>query len=447
MRLGWILFAVFWLSGCAAGNLFQPYPVKLNEVKTQLNQGSAQAMVPLESGLSGADSLLYAQEAGRVALLDGQFDNSQNLFDQAITEYQRRDWTAIISASELGSQAAASTVSELLVPYHGQAYERILVHQYQSLNYLFQGDITGANVEARRAEEAQKLALQAYQDQPSVRQMNNANVDSELARMSSQTPNALNSFLNSYTLVQNAVLFEAQGEDNDALIDIRKALQAYPKNIYLQQAFVRLSCELSIDCDKATQRYGKPKALPKGQGRVVALVETGYVPAKQAFTLPLVIDGYYQQLSMPTYRNLGPNRSNVSLSLMGSHNYHGEAGLIGDIDQLASRSLQEQYPGILLRQGLRIAAKAGTNQWADKKGGELGSVAMQLFNAVTEQADRRSWLTLPKQAWWWPQSAEPGTYQFRVEGSTAKVQVLEGKTTLVWAAQTGNQYRIHSVIL
>ncbi|SDJ60252.1 hypothetical protein SAMN04488540_11078 [Ferrimonas sediminum] len=442
-----LLMAPLLLTGCASRGLLESYPHQLDEVKTQLSRDNGQPLVPLQSGLDSQDGLLYAQEAGRVALLQGDFTQSRGYFEQAMAQYDRRDWKAMVSLTDLSAQAAGSTVSEQLIPYRGQAYERIMVHQYQALNYLFSGDLGGATVEARRADQAQTLALQAYRNRDEVQTLNNASINAELSRLDSQGGTALNSFLNSYTLYQNAVLFEAQGEANDALIDIRKALQAYPDNQLLGGEYVRLSCQLQIDCDGARKRFGKAPATKAGQGRVVVLVETGFVAAKQAITIPFTIDGYYQQVSMPTYRSQRPATQPVTIRLSGDHKYQGQAEVIGNMDHLAVRALQEQYPGILVRQALRVAAKAGTNQWAEKKGGDVGAIAMQLFNALTEQADRRSWLTLPHQAWMWPHQVTPGQYQLTINGSPQPIEVQAGKTTLIWAVQTGPRYRIHSVIL
>ncbi|WP_028109685.1 COG3014 family protein [Ferrimonas futtsuensis] len=435
------------LSGCASNSLFLPYPAQMGEVKAQLDNGKGQALKPLEAGLQGQDRLLYAQEAGRIAQLQGNFDASRRYFEQALSQYDQRDWKALVSLSDLTSQAAAATLSDNLIPYRGQAYERVLVHQYQSLNYLLSGDLTGATVEARRADQAQTLALRAYEDRDEVKTLRSASLNRELAKLDALGGNATNSFLNSYTLYQNAILFEAQGEDNDALIDLRKALQAYPDNRLLGAEYVRLSCELDIDCDGARRQFGAPAEFAPDQGRVVVLLETGYVPARESVTIPFTIDGYYQQVSLPTYRSLSTPNPRVNLSLEGTESYQGEAQLIGEIDTLAVRALQEQYPAIVLRQALRVAAKAGTNQWAEKKGGDVGAIAMQIFNALTEQADRRSWLTLPRQAWMWPKAVTPGQYQLAIDGTPQPVEVKAGRTTLVWAVKTGPGIRMHSVIL
>ena len=79
---------------------------------------------------------------------------------------------------------------------------------------------------------------------------------------------------------------------------------------------------------------------------------------------------------------------------------------------------------------------------------DIGSIAMQIFNVVTEQADRRSWLTLPKQAQIGRRYLNPGEYTLQLDKAPpTKIDVAAGKTTLVWAIDTGNYTRIYSIII
>jgi hypothetical protein len=53
---------------------------------------------------------------------------------------------------------------------------------------------------------------------------------------------------------------------------------------------------------------------------------------------------------------------------------------------------------MLVRQTLRATAKYNLQKKANDDFGPLGAFATQLYNLVSEQADRRSWLTLPAYA-------------------------------------------------
>ncbi|MBW3165751.1 COG3014 family protein [Ferrimonas balearica] len=441
-----VMALVMVLAGCAGSSLFQPYPARMAPVKQALEQGNSQAALKqLEPGLSGSDALLYAQEAGRVAALGGDYAASQNYYREAMAEYSRYDWKALVSLSDITAQVGGSTVSDNLIPYHGQAYERVLVHQQQSLNYLWQGDLEGAMVEVRRADQAQTESLKAYQDAlKSTRALENAAVDAELNELDRQAGKAPNSFINAYVLLSNAAIYEANGQPNDALIDIRKALQVYPDNRMLQRELVRLSCQLSIDCDALSRRYGDPVMPKPDQGRLVVLYETGFLPARSSVFIPFTWDGLYQQVSLPTYRAGGPEPAPLTLTV-GTEHLTTEA--VADLDAMAARALREQYPFILLRQGIRLTAKHNANRWAERKGGDLGAITMEVFNALTEQADKRSWLTLPRQAQAWAGFLDAGEYPVSVGSERTTLTLSPGRTTVLWVARQGGLTRIQSILI
>jgi hypothetical protein len=73
---------------------------------------------------------------------------------------------------------------------------------------------------------------------------------------------------------------------------------------------------------------------------------------------------------------------------------------------------------------------------------------MQIFNVITEQADRRSWLTLPRQAQIARQFIDAGSYNVRLNSSqNVNIDVKPNRTTLIWAIETGNRTRFYSIII
>lgn len=432
-RIGFVATALL-LSGCAS-SLFLPYPARYAQISQQWHQDNTDAaLAELEGGLNSNDGLLYQQESGRVAALGGRFEDSIDYYQQAHQAYQQYDWKALVSLSDLTSQVAGSTISDNLIPYRGQAYERVMLHQQQSLNYLWLGKLEDALVEVRLADQAQQLALEAYGEAlESQQSLSNAAIDARLTELDKIAGNAPDSFINPYVLYSNAVLYEAAGQANDALIDVRKALQLQPDNPLLQQQFVRLSCLVRIECEQSQKRYGSNGAIGAEQGQVVVLFEAGQVAAKQSLWLPFSWDGNYQQISMPYYYG----QRQVTLPTLKLGDTAINLSPLADVDALAARSLREQYPFILARQALRAAAKHGANEWAERSSSEFGHAAMQIFNALTEQADRRSWLSLPQRTAAWHGAVAQGQYAFQVGTKQLQVEVKPGKTTIIWVASSG----------
>ncbi|MBV7315833.1 COG3014 family protein [Shewanella sp. NIFS-20-20] len=444
--LGLLLFGV---QGCAFNSLFSSYPSQMVEVKQALNSPTPSlAVASLQSGLRGEDQLLYAQEAGRAEQIAGHFAASKGYYQIAIKDYRHFDDKAVISASDIAAQSSSLLLNDNVIPYRGPGYERIMLHQYQALNYLFLGDNQGALVEARRANELQQQEQQRYEaSNKSIAKLANGTVDSQINQLDARSDGLASSFLNAYSYYVTGLLYELLGQANDAFIDYRKAAQIMPGNPYIEQNLVRLAQQLHMpQYQDFAKRFGAAKLPQPTQGQVIVLIEQGYVPAKQSFTVPFTINGNIQTGSLPTY--LGPRPLIADARIQGLGQPLTAAPL-ANIDALASTALKEQMPAILARQAARIYAKSELNQATNRNNNnDVGAIAMQVFNVITEQADKRSWLTLPQEAQLAQTYLEAGQYPLQINrGQITPIEVKTGKTTLVWVIETGNYQRIYSIII
>ncbi|MBE8168320.1 MAG: hypothetical protein HAW66_08135 [Shewanella sp.] len=443
------------VTGCATNSLFINYPSQLKQQKQALNSPQPTAKISeLVSNINGNDGLLYAQEAGRVAQVSGDFAASQNYYSKAITAYQAFDDKATISASNVGANASSLLLNDNAIPYSGAGYERILLHQYQALNYLFQDDFQGALVEVKQANQLQQREQNRYaESKKSVQAIANGTINTETNRLSAATGSVTSSFLNAYSYYMTGLLHEALNEPNDAFIDYRKAAQIWPGNTYLQQTLVRLAKQLSMpQYADLKNRWGEPIQPLLNQGELVVLYETGFAPEKQDITVPFRINGNWQTASMATYSGRSPTWRNARFNGVGSTPLITQP--ITDIDALAINALKEQLPATLARQALRVVAKSHlARKVSDKKKQkndeiDFGSIAIQLFNIITEQADRRSWLTLPSQAQIARKFLNEGNYPLRVNNSsTHSIEIQAGRKTIVWVINTGNYTRIYSIMI
>ncbi|WP_299570033.1 hypothetical protein [uncultured Shewanella sp.] len=444
----------FSLTGCAYNSVLINYPSQIAPIKQQLASPTPTAKLSELAGqIDTNDGLLYAQEAGRVAQVSGDFETSKTYYQQAIRAYKDFDDRATISASDLTATASSLVLNDNAIPYRGPGYERIMVHQYQAFNYLFSGDAQGALVEVRRSNQLQSSEQARYQkSQKSVRAMANGTIDAEVNKLGQATGTVTSSFLNAYSYYTTGLLHELLGEPNDAYIDYRKAAQITPNNKYLQQDLVRLAKQLSMpQYDEFKRRWGDAVLPKKGQGQVVMVVEKGFVPEKQSLTVPFTIDGNWQTVSLATYQ---PHRQVIQPSSIQGLGTVLKAEPIANIDALAINALKEDLPAALVRQAARVYTKSemtrSVESGSKRRNNETDAAAilMQIFNVVTEQADRRSWLTLPRQAQIARQYIEPGEYQIRLGNSpAAKIDVKPNRATLIWVIETGNQTRFYSIII
>ncbi|MEI6859138.1 MAG: hypothetical protein V5788_05025 [Shewanella sp.] len=452
----WLLITLLTLnlSGCAFNSIFINYPSQIAPVKSQLNTNAPmQGLQNLASNISGKDGLLYAQEAGRVAQVSGDFEASKHYYQQAVSAYLKFDDKATVSVTDIGATASSLFINDNVIPYRGPGYERVMLHQYQAMNYLFSGDQEGALIEVRRSNQLQSSEQARYQkSQKSVQAMANGTIDTEMNKLGKAAGTVTSSFLNAYSYYTTGLLHEMLGEPNDAFIDYRKAAQITPNNPYLQQDLVRLATQLSMPQQQEFERrWGKAKSQKKGEGQVIILLERGFVPEKQSITVPFTIHGNWQTASLATYT------SNSLAIARGKINGLGKtltAAPIANIDALAITALKEALPATLVRQAARVYAKskmARSMENSSKKRhneADIASIAMQIFNVVTEQADRRSWLTLPKQAQIAKTYLKNGRYLLKLDNSPGQeIEVKNGRTTLVWAIDTGNYIHFYSIII
>jgi hypothetical protein len=442
------------LSGCAFNSVFVNYPSQIASYKQQLSSETPTANITdLADNISGNDGLLYAQESGRIMQIAGDFTRSKTYYQQAIDAYQVFDDKATVSASKLGAGASSILLNDNAIPYRGPGYERIMLHQYQALNYLFSGDAQGALVEVRRSNELQSIEQARYQQsQKSVQDMANGTINAQIAQLSKDAGSVTSSFLNAYSYYTTGLLHELASEPNDAFIDYRKAAQITPDNVFLQQDLVRLAKQLGMpQYDEFKRRWGDALLPTPEQGQVIFIIERDFVPEKQSITVPFPINGNLQSASLATYQAQRQLVNNSQIQGLGAPL---TAQTIANIDALAINALKEDLPAALFRQAARIYAKYQMNRsvQSSSQGGNnpigAGAIVMQIFNVITEQADRRSWLTLPRQAQIARQFIDAGSYNIHLNNNqNVKIDVKSNRTTLIWAIETGNRTRFYSIII
>ena len=105
---------------------------------------------------------------------------------------------------------------------------------------------------------------------------------------------------------------------------------------------------------------------------------------------------------------------------------------------------------MITRQILRIVAKKGSQQEAAKRSDGLG-LAMLLFNLVSENADQRSWLTLPNDAQIFRGSLGKGGHTLLLNNGLARgsinVTLIPGKKTIVRVISTGKTVHAESIVM
>jgi len=398
-------------AGCATSSVFSPYPNQIVEIKTEVEKrGFPNALKNLNKNRNSADKTLYMLERGRISQLQGDAKASIEDFALAMRTEEAADEKAKISASDTAAKGAALLTNDNAIPYRASSYERVMMHHYQAINYLMKGDVEGAGVEVRRAALEQNIALERHtkeiaQAEKSAREKNynpaqhRAQVNQRFEVMYTVAGEVKNSFQNAYTFYLSGLIYELLGEPNDAYIDYKKAFEIFPNNSVLQQDLLRLSRILGFtdEYEIFSSKFNLTgSVITAGEGELIILYEEGYIPAKEEIAIPVGTRNAIHMVAFPIYNDL--SRQAGVLTLANKSGVLAKTSLICDFRALAAKNLQEKIPGMAIRQVLRLFAKETMRKQASDNFGAAGAIASIIYNVVSERADRRSWLTLPRNA-------------------------------------------------
>jgi hypothetical protein len=394
--------------------MLSAYP---NKVVPMINAVKTGTGVNIDQWLAnesrGSDRILYTMERGRVGHIIGDTGLSMRELKTSIETVFQNDLRAVVSGSRILEHAGSVLTNDNIISYQGEGYERVLLHHYQALNYLRKKDIEGAGVEARRANSEQDESLQKYEgelesaretaEEKKVGSTCRSVVAEQYARLDEVAGRVKNSFQNAYTYYLSGFIYELLNQPNDAYIDYKRALEIFPENRYVQKDVIRLSSALNMgeELDDLKARFGvhppNNAASDESAGELLVFFEDGFAPRKKEIKIPVpVMNAGIVAIAFPIYdeRWSAPRPAHI----YADNSYAGATEPLCDIRTLAVKALKEKAPLIAIRQLIRAAAKGAANNEAKKKLGDLGMLGMTIMNMATENADLRSWLTLPANA-------------------------------------------------
>ena len=433
------------VAGCAT------YSAHNRSLRTDLVSGNfATALETVEQNRSGRSLLLYWLERGLLLHYADRWRESNGAFQQA------EEIAADLYTKSISQRALSLLTSDAAVDYRAAPFELVMVPYYRALNYVYLGDREGALVEARKA----GLLLRQYTEQ-------------DLGRLGELDPDrdtSSDDLLGNDAFLHylSALLYEWDGESNDAFIAYRNAAAAWHAEAgrlqtqappWLGADLVRSAGRLGFTEELAQAREAFPELFPAadstttagaatapesaGGGDVVVLLELGFAPAKEQreMNLPVLktdrrddrvrwardlrgrwrpdyrydeaqLD-YWLRVTVPELVSSPPavTGARVSAGVAGGH---AVAVTVDDIEGRAFVAFHAQEGAMWLRTIVRGLAKYGAKEQADKAGKVAGLLA-NLLGAATEQADTRGWLTLPNRIAMARLRLPPGRYDLRVD--------------------------------
>ncbi|MEJ2912653.1 COG3014 family protein [Pseudoalteromonas sp. C12FD-1] len=454
MRQSIILSVCFILSGCSTigfNDLFNDYASQMTPVRNAIQNNNIEQAKSLIANNSKLHSsyLLNQLEQARLKDLANEQSVSQQQFENVYTQVQTKREAAKIQLSAGLEQSNALFTNDSAITYVPPAYEMSMLHSYKALNYVYSSDLESALVEIRRANKVQVDALADNQAQinDTIEQ-----AQQHYPSMSNVTRGIKNGFQNAFTFYLSALLYQSDKQYDDAYIDYKKALEIQPDNHYLQQDVMRLAKKQGFnqDLEEFERRFSPLQPLSAKHGEVVILVEQGLVPKQDEFKLRLPIytsggDARFYSLAMPVYKD-NAFISHLTGVQVGSQNL--QLNPLVHIEALAAKTLEQQIPARVSRQVLRLVAKEKVREELARSTGDVGNIIANIYNLASEQADTRSWLTLPNQISVARSSLNAGSHTLLIGNHTPiNFTVSKQGLTLIYLTSINNYFNYHVVQL
>ena len=388
-----VAITVLLLTSCSSTSVFRSYTDQANIYKNAITENNTEKVVrQLDKKVNSADKILYLCERGRINQLNNNIDASIEDFYSAMQAYEALDQKGIISLTGTGAQGASLFSNDNALPYKGYAFERIFLHQFQTFNYLTKNNIQAATVELRRAaveQRAQELAHEKEIAKAEIRARNEKAfippLDSapEFIGMDILSGNVKTSFQNAYIFYTSAVIWEALGDRNAALVNYKKALELDIKNKDLQAD---------------VKRVDNNKWLTANESVLVILYEDGFIPERLSFRLniPDCTNKMLWSVAFPYY-STQKWYTPQPISVKVNGDLKGKTKVIANFGNMAVKALKENIPLMIIRQILRARTKYEISKQAYSFNNLVGLGSL-VYTAVSEQADVRNWLTLPNNA-------------------------------------------------
>lgn len=424
MRLFFLSLFCLTFIGCAT------YTEETRSIRESYNSGQYQkALETLETSSlkdQSNSALLYRLERSMILDRLGEREKSRKDLMQAD---KIADELFTVSVSKT---AASFVVNDGIQDYEGETYEKIAIHTMMALSFLNDQNLKSARIEARKINTKLYEITQEYGDK------HNSYKEDAFARFLA------------------GLIYEARGEIDDAIIDYNKAVGLYlqpgyrkyyqgsvPEELITslyrlakkrrrQELIARLRDEFSSVIGREENASEKPDAK---YGDLVVIHEIGNIAIKKAkeFIFPFgkqVIRFSFPYISRERHQSWGE----TGVRVLGGP--FTKASNVADMNGIAYQCLEDRRGRMLLKGGARLLLKGQLTEKAHEEFGVLGGIAANVFSAVTETADTRSWTLLPEAFYVSRVRLPAGKHQVTIKSGgkfsdAETIQISPGKLTLL----------------
>ena len=414
---------LFFLSACTSVN---HHYIKVDARLAQQEYLEADGLIERQKPKYGQrNAVLYYLDRAMVLHLAGRYTESNVFLARAEARIDE------LYTKSVTTETGAMLTNDNLLPYEGEDFEKVMINVIAALNYVFLEEWDEALVEARKVDHKLNLFNDRYE---------NKNIYKEDA----------------FARYLSGILYETQGELNDAFIAYRKAYETYqdyekqyrtplppplPRDLLRVTAALGLTEEHQYYRDKFPNTNWVPQKKLDQQSELIFISYDGRSPRKGEFFIDVPIpDGqkgvYILQVAFPRFVPQPTNLSPAEVHIVGIKGAVASQRtfLVQDITAIAKKDLKDRIGRITAKAVARATAKYVAAREIRKKAGDdplarlLTDVGTNIYSIVSERADKRSWRTLPGKIRMVRLSVPPGSYTVAVEYYTLDRRFIMRKT-------------------
>ncbi len=418
----------------------------------------AQAIQIIESAkdeYGDKNRLLYLMDHGMVLHLAGEYRKSNVVLEKAHLLIED------LYTKRIRDEAASLLVNEASQPYEGAPYEHVMVNVIKGLNYALLQQWNEALVEARRIDHRLNVlsdkeeGKDTYQEDPFARYL-------------------------------VGLLYDIAGDINNAYVGYRKAEQIYKENVgwtrielpdVLKRDLIRTANRLGLQNEAKQYQELYPEVanqrsvnIANNLAQIVVVTYHGQGPKKEDLFIdvPVSLDalalvaatksgfrgssrrtrggeallygihGRIARIALPRFTLNDKHQALDSIQLRsGASSLTTQSQRMYDIHAVAEKSLADDYDSLVLRavartaikmasaEGIALGARAAVGKKHRNLVGPLVGGLARVFALATEEADIRSWRTLPGEIQLARMWVEPGEYLVAINSREIQGQGTE----------------------
>ena len=392
------------------------YPLQTESLREAWEKGEvAQAAELASRGAErfqdSRDALLWQLEKGATLRAVGRFEESNRTFDKAAAIIRFYEEEPDIRFSE---ELTASLTNLSFLPYRGYIYDKIMLAVYETLNFLQLGKGEEARVQLNRLRVSQREAIRQKvreSKQTQIAAANESHFDLQKTEkdpsFQKQYAQAYEKFrylkpyadyVNPFAVYLDALYFMTTGLSSD----FERSRKSFERVLGMIGPNPFIEADLLLLNEMAS---GVSPSLPS---LTYVFFETGLAPKRNEIRIdiPLFLFANPKKIAVPyigaAFPQLSFSGDYVPFLTIDSAGQRYRTILLADMDRIIASEFKSDLPLVVLRTLIATAAKAaahyGLRQTTnDALASALLEIAGLVYQLGMNEADLRTWQTLPKQ--------------------------------------------------